>query len=70
MLSSSGRGPVQVRSNQEQAELITNKQWPSDQVTALTYSVYLCLCYNDNGAHDALMQLQDVNMTNSNRVAQ
>ena len=27
--------------NQELAEPINNKQWPSDQVTALTYSLYI-----------------------------
>ena len=31
----------QSSSNQEVAELITNKQWPSDQLKALTYYVYL-----------------------------
>ena len=30
----------QSSSNQEVAELVTNKQWPSDQLTALTYYVY------------------------------
>ena len=29
----------QSSSNQEVAELVTNKQWPSDQLTALTYYV-------------------------------
>ena len=30
----------QSSSNQEVAELATNKQWPSDQLTTLTYYVY------------------------------
>ena len=32
------------------AELVTNKQWPSDQLTALTYYVYSLL---DNSDHQA-----------------
>ena len=33
----------QSSSSQEVAELVTNKQWPSDQLTALTYYVYICI---------------------------
>ena len=32
--------PLLTNKAQEVAELITNKQWPSDQLTALTYHVY------------------------------
>ena len=31
--------------NQELTELINNKQWTSDQVTALTYSVYINIIF-------------------------
>ena len=31
----------QSSSNQEMAKLITNKQWPSDQLTALTFIIFM-----------------------------
>ena len=37
----------QSSSNQEVAELVTNKQWPSDQLTALTYYVYYKHCQDN-----------------------
>ena len=38
-------------SNQELAELVTNKEWPNDQLTALIYYVYLKFTYKRYNIH-------------------